>query len=190
MPALQFYRYLLCCRPDTQLYPRFQAVMQAAGQQVPLEWLHLTLCVIAQAAERDRFLLPRVETVLAGQSLYSFPVNLSRVVIGSHGATARTYGRQNEIQDFYSGLVQLLALAGIEPLYRKSGFHPHVTLGHEACAFALFKIAIEWFPTELLLIESEVGLSRHNVLGRWLLLPPRQPLLPFDAAAAACRLAG
>jgi hypothetical protein len=86
-------------------------------------------------------------------------------------------------------LVRLLEACGIEPLHRKSGLHPHVTLGYRACEAELLKIALQCFPAELLLIESEVGLSRHNVLGRWPLLPPRQPLLPFDVTPPALRRA-
>jgi hypothetical protein len=102
------------------------------------------------------------------------------VKAGRHGAYARSFGRQDEIQDFYRMLIGLLGRCGIEPLHRKSGLHPHVTLSHLECQIELLRIAIQWFPAELLLIESEVGLGNHNVLARWPLLPPRQSLLPFD----------
>jgi 2'-5' RNA ligase len=60
------------------------------------------------------------------------------------------------------------------------GFHPHLTIGHDRCAFEPFLILHEWVPDELLLIESGVGNGVHNILGRWPLLPARQGLLPFD----------
>jgi len=179
MRILQGYRYFLGIRPEPQWYPLFQQIGAAIGQPIRLDLLHLTLCVIAQVAERDPFILRRVQAALGGRRLHSFPVNLSRVVAGPHGACARTFGRQDEIQDFYRGLVRLLRDCGIEPLHRKSGLHPHVTLGYASLPPELLKIAIRWFPAELLLIESEVGLTRHNVLGTWPLLPVRQPSLPF-----------
>lgn len=187
MKVLQGYRYFLGLRPDPQSYPFFQRIAATFGWPARLDLLHLTLCVIAEAAGRDHFILRRVQTALHGQQLHSFPVNLSRVVAGPHGACARTFGRQDEMQDFYRALVRFLRACGIEPLHRKSGLHPHITLGYASLPLDLLKIAIRWFPTELLLIESEVGLSRHNVLGRWSLLPPRQPALPFgeDLIAAA-----
>jgi hypothetical protein len=80
----------------------------------------------------------------------------------------------------YREIAACLAIRGIQPLHRKSGFHPHLTIGHDPCAFEPFLILQEWIPDELLLIESEVGNGVHNILGRWPLLPPRQRLLPFD----------
>lgn len=179
MPELRFHRYFLGCKPESYLYPAFRRIAADAGQQVRLDMLHFTLCVIAELSERDRFLLRRVQTALAARHLYSFPLNLSRVTGSSHRAEARTVGAQNEVQDFYRILVRLLKTVGIEPMHRKSGLRPHVTLGHAPCPFQLRRIGIEWFPAELLLIESEVGLSKHNVLGRWPLLPPRQGQFAF-----------
>lgn len=180
MGVLLGFRYFLGIRPDPRCYPQFQRICEALGLQVRLDLLHLTLCVVAQTAQRDHFVVRTAQRALRGAPLHSFPVNLSRVAAGPHGAFAHPFGRQDEIQDFYRVLVRLLRACGIEPLHRKSGLHPHVTLGYVACEVALLRIALRWFPTELLLIESEVGLTRHNVLHRWLLLPPRQPPLPFE----------
>jgi len=185
MRAAQFYRYFLGVRPHPRLYPAFRDLAEGVGQSAGLDRLHLTLCVIAECAERDAFMARRVERALEGQALHAFPVNLSRLVAGAQGAVARTSGRQDDIQDFYRRLVRLLAPCGIEPLYRKSGLHPHMTLGYAPCRPVLRGISLAWYPDELLLIESEYGLTRHNVLGRWALLPPRQPLLPFGQPIAA-----
>jgi RNA 2',3'-cyclic 3'-phosphodiesterase len=184
----QLYRYFLGFRPDLNLSRLLAAVGRQAGQRVRPQLLHLTLCVIAEARERDHFLLPRVRSALAGCSLSSFQIRLGRVHGGANGAMVNSLGRQEEIQNFYRALICLLAARGIAPLHRKSGLRPHVTLGHERCRFDPYKAAFEWFPTELLLIESEVGLSRHNVLGRWPLLPPSQGSLPFPPPIS-CRAA-
>jgi hypothetical protein len=176
-----FYRYFLGFRPCLDLCSRLALVGARAGQLVSLELLHLTLCVISEKRERDHFLLARVRSALAGKSLSSFPVHLGKVSGGPKGAMLNGLGCQHDIQDFYNFLISLLAKRAIAPLYRKSGLRAHVTLGHEPCLFKQFKAPIEWFPAELLLIESEVGLGRHNVVGRWPLLTPRQRSLPFDA---------
>jgi 2'-5' RNA ligase len=185
MRAARFYRYFLGIRPHPRLHPVFRELAGAVNQSVRLDRLHLTLCVIAECATREWFLARRLERAFDGQALHAFPVHLSRLVAGAHGAVARTSGRQDEIQDFYRRLVRLLAPCGIEPLYRKSGLHPHMTLGYDACPPTLLTIPLEWYPDELLLIESEYGLTRHNAIGRWPLLPPRQPLLPFGQPIAA-----
>ena len=185
MPELQFYRYFLGFRPDASARRLLAAAGKKAGQagkRVPDDLLHLTLCVVREAGgrERDRFVLRRVEAALAGHTLAAMPIPLGRVIGGRHGALARTIGRQDAIQGFYGALARLLRARGIEPLHRKSGLHPHVTLGHDPCDFPPLRVEIEWVPRELLLIESEVGLGKHNMLRRWPLLAPAQGLLPFD----------
>jgi 2'-5' RNA ligase len=197
---LQFYRYFLCFRPDAPARQLLAAAGKKAGQhrrQLPKELLHFTLCVVheTKTEERDHFVLRRIEAALEGHALASMPIPLGRVIGGRHGALVRTIGRQDAIQDFYSALVRLLRARGIEPLHRKSGLRPHVTLGHDRCDFVPFMIEVEWVPGELLLIESEVGLGKHNVLGRWSLRAPAQGWLPFDEGpfpllAAGWRLAG
>jgi RNA 2',3'-cyclic 3'-phosphodiesterase len=186
---VDFYRYFLGFRTDPRLSRTLAAIGAGAGQRVRPGLLHLTLCVIAEVEARDRFLLSRVGAALAGQALHAVRIALGRVVGGPGGAAVRTIGRQDDLQDFYGALVRWLAGRGLAPLHRRSGLHPHVTLGHDPCRFESFNIAIEWLAGDLLLIESEVGRSRHNVLGRWPLLPPRQGLLPFDPPGAACRRA-
>jgi 2'-5' RNA ligase len=189
MEHLRFYRYFLGLRPDPRWFPLFQWIGEVLGLRIRLDLLHLTLCVVGETAKRDRFVRRRINSALDGQQLHSFAVNLSRVQAGPRGAYARSVGRQDEIQDFFRLLINLLRLRGIEPLHRKSGLHPHVTLGHRRCDTELLKIALQWFPAELLLIESEVGLTRHNVLGSWPLLSPRQPPLPLDSPTPSVRCA-
>lgn len=176
-----FYRYFVGCRPGPELRRLLGAIGGEVGQQVRLDLLHLTLCVIAEATERDRFLLSRVRAAFAGQVLSSFQVRLGRVRSGRHGATIGGLGRQNEIQDFYTRLTRMLATRSIAPLHRQSGLKAHITLGYDPCRIDSVKRPIEWFPDELLLIESEVGMTRHNVMGHWPLLPPSQGSLPFTA---------
>jgi len=184
MDASPNFRYFLGIRVDPRWFPQLQRICDALGLPSRLDLAHLTFCVVAETAERDRFVARRVRRALRDAELHSFPVNLSRVRAGPRGAAACTLGRQAELQDFYRTLVRLLRACGIEPLHRKSGLRPHVTLGHRACLVLLLTIAIRWFPAELLLIESEIGRTKHNVLERWPLLPPRQPPLPFDDVCA------
>lgn len=185
-----FYRYFLGFRPDHTLRRYIAAVARKAGQRFQPELSHLTLCVIEEAAVRDLFLHRRVDAALASRALHSFCIFLGRVQGNDHGAAVRTIGSQDGIQDFYQMLVRLLAVRGISPLYRKSGLHPHLTLGYAASRFDPFKIAVEWFPNELLLIESEVGNGKHQVIGRWPLLPSPQGSLPFEMPVQGWRLAG
>ena len=178
-----FYRYFFAFRPDFALRCWLASLADAAGQcekRIKEEYFHLTLCVIDELEHRDRFIASRVHSALAGHSLASCPFWLGRLRGGPNGATVHAMGRQWEIQHFYRALLARLARRDMLPLHRKSGLHPHVTLGHDPCAFDSFNLPREWIPDELLLIESEVGNGVHTVLARWPLLPPRQGVFAFD----------
>ncbi len=178
-----FYRYFLASRPGLALRAELAALREAAGQVeslVAAELLHLTWCVLAEPDERDRFIAPRVGAALSGLLLASGPLWLGRVRGGPNGAAVYARGRKPGIMALYRQIAAALTARDLSPLHRKSGFHPHVTLGHDPCAFDPFLILREWIPDELLLIESEVGNGVHTILGRWPLLPPRQGVLPFD----------
>ena len=183
MPKPDFYRYLLASRPDLTPRTELVSLRVATGQfksVIGADLLHLTWCVVAQTPERDRFILPRVEAALRDQIFCSGPLWLGRLQGGEGGAAVYSRGRKPEIMALYRKIVACLATRGIQPLYRKSGLKPHLTIGHDPCAFEPFMILHEWVPDELLLIESEVGNGIHNILARWSLLPPRQGMLPFD----------
>lgn len=186
MPTPDFYRYFLAFRPDPILRCWFASLAEFAGQsakRIKAEYFHLTLCVIAELAQRDLFIASRVESALAGRELWSCPFWLGRLQGGPEGAAVNAMVRQYEIQDFYRMLVACLGERDILPLHRKSGLHPHVTLGRDPCSFDPLTLPREWIPDELLLIESEVGLGVHNVLARWPLLRPRQSVFAFGDAA-------
>lgn len=178
-----FYRYFLAFRPDPLLrfeLARLCDVVGQFGRRVTVEYLHLTLCVIAEFAYRDSFIARRADAALANHPLSSCKIRLGTVSGGPNGAAIFGLGPQDEIQDFYRLLLWLLARQRISPLHRKSGLRPHITLGYDPSTFQQFRFLREWVPGELVLIESEVGRGIHNVLHRWPLDPPPQGLLPFD----------
>lgn len=188
MRGADFYRYFFGFRPGPDLGAWLDRLRDQAGQVARIvrsAHFHLTLCVIAELAARDRFLVARAGAALAGHGLRACPFSLGLVRGGDGGAAVHAVGRQDELQDFYRLLLYRLALRGIQPQHRKSGLRPHVTLGYDPCAFDPFTVPREWIPDELLLIESEVGAGIHNVLARWPLPPPRQGLLPLDVTSGA-----
>jgi 2'-5' RNA ligase len=184
------YRNFLAFVPDPVLRCELDGLCGAAGQidkRVKSEHLHLTLCVISEFTHRDRFIARRVDAAFAHGLPPSCCIRLGKVSGGPTGAAIYTLGRQYEIQDFYRSLLRLLAQQQISPLHRKSGLHPHVTLGYDPSTFEKFKILWEWVPGELVLIESEVGRGVHNVLRRWPLDPPAQYELPFETGLPLLR---
>ena len=187
MPTDIRYRYFLGSRPDPGLLCALAPLCEVAGQRrrhIRAEHLHLTWFVIAELHERDPFILGRVEGALAAGALTSGSMWLGRVRGGAKGATLYSRGHKPEILRLYGDLASRLTARGLPPLHRKSGFDPHLTLGYDPCAFDPFLVLHEWIPDALLLIESEVGKTIHNVLGRWPLLAPRQGVLPLEPRPA------
>lgn len=179
------YRYFLAFLPSNDLRAWLDSLADLAGQarrRVRTGRFHLTLCVIAEPICRDRFIASRADSALAGFPLASCPFWLGRLCGRPGGAAVHASGRQSEIQSFYRTLLILLADRDILPLHRKSGLHPHATLGYDPCRLDLRVPPRQWIPDALVLIESEVGRGIHNLLAQWPLLVPRQGSFVFGAA--------
>ncbi len=181
-----FYRYFLCFRPGSDVRRWLASVAEAAGQfqrRIRPEYLHLTLCVLAERPGRDRFIASRVDAALERHRLSASPIRFGRVRGGRVGAAVYTTGRQHELQAFRRALLRHLAELGLVPIH--DGWRPHVTLGYDPCRLDPFVDSREWTPCEILLIESEVGNTVHRVLGRWPLMDPPQGRLPFGESPAS-----
>lgn len=140
---------------------------------------HLTLCTIAETMAPHPFLRQHVAKAFEAGLPAASPIRLGRIIARERGAELVTAGSAAEIRELYAAIVALLAPHGIEPLHRRSGLRPHVTLGYGRCAFDAVPLAWTWIPGELALIESHVGHSRHRVLQSWTLAPPAQGMFDF-----------
>lgn len=140
---------------------------------------HLTLCTIAETQVQQPFLRQRVASAFASGLPAASPIPFGRIVSRGMGAELTTIGSIANIRHLYDGIIALLATQGIEPLHRKSGLRPHITLGYGACDFETVSTSWRWTPRELTLIESHVGHRRHHVLQSWSLLPPAQSSFAF-----------
>ena len=140
---------------------------------------HLTLCTIAETAEPQPFLWQRVTAAFASGLPAASHIPFGRIMSREMGAELTTVGSIGGVRHLYDGIVALLSAQGIDPMHRKSGLRPHITLGYGACAFDPVPMAWRWTPRELVLIESHVGHRRHRVLQSWSLLPPAQGAFAF-----------
>ena len=175
------YLYFLAFLPEPELRAWLAALKEPTGQfgrGVADGRLHLTVCVLAQTEERAPFIAPRVEAALSGAALASAPLRFGRVRGGKTGAALHTRGGKHEYHALQAAIFARLAARELTLLYDKK--HPHITLGHQPCRFEPFKVVREWVPQQLVLIESEVGATRHNLLGSWPLLAPVQGSFPFE----------
>lgn len=178
MRSPSFYRYFLGFQPDatTLRHVRNISDVLALGSATVAEArLHLTLFVLAEIREPSTDIAERIDAVLWPATLTAALIKLGKATSGANGAYVKSIGRRSEIQHLYQQLTMLLAPVGIDPLHRKSGLNPHITLSYQRdLPVAHIMHPFEWVPQELLLIESCVGIGVHNVIARWPLLPPKQ----------------
>src|SRR3546814_10256109 len=64
-----------------------------------------------------------------------FRSRLGRIHARNKGAEVVTRGLRSEVCAFYDAVAARLRRRGIEPLHRRAGLRPHVTLGYDPCAF-------------------------------------------------------
>lgn len=77
------------------------------------------------------------------------------------------------LQAFRRSLWDRLIRAGVKPLSRIE-FNPHVTLLYDPASIAEHPVEpVRWTVDELVLIHSELGRTKYNVLGRWPLIAGR-----------------
>ena len=142
---------------------------------------HLTLCTIAETIEPQPFLRGQVGKAFSADLPAASPIPFGRIVSRGAGAELVTTGSMGAIRRTYEAIVARLAAQGIEPMHRKSGLRPHITLGYGECEFDPVPIAWNWAPQNLVLIESHIGHRRHRVLQSWTLAPPAQSSFAFMA---------
>lgn len=142
---------------------------------------HLTLCTIAETQAQQPFLRQRVASAFASGLPAASPIPFGRIMSRGMGAELTTIGSVADIRHLYDGIITLLETQAIEPLHRKSGLRPHITLGYGTCDFEAVSTAWRWTPRDLVLIESHNGHRRHRVLQSWTLEPPAQGSFGFMA---------
>lgn len=142
---------------------------------------HLTLCTIAETLEPQPFLRGQVAKAFDAGLPAASPIPFGRIVSREAGAELITAGSLGAIRQTYDAIVARLATQGIEPVQRKSGLRPHITLGYGTCEFDPVPLTWSWTPRDLVLIESHIGHRRHRVLQSWTLEPPAQGSFDFMA---------
>jgi hypothetical protein len=147
------------------------------------QFYHLTLCTIAETLEPQRFLRGQVAKALGADLPAACPIPFGRIVSREgDGAELVTTGWVGAIRQAYDAIAARLAAHGIDPMHRKSGLRPHITLGYgENDGFDPVPVAWTWAPRDLVLIESHIGHRRHRVLQSWTLAPPAQASFDFMA---------
>lgn len=141
----------------------------AARDALPPERLHLTMFILDDRVE----LAPTLVDALLGmgEAVRAAPIAVTLdVASGSERSIAlRPAHRNAGLTALYRQLVGLARKAGVaeRESYR---FGAHMTLGYRrGSSFTQAIAPIGWEADELMLIDSHVGRTRHEVLGRWAL---------------------
>lgn len=152
------------------------AERMALGSAVAAERLHLTLFILDDLAAVRPALSEVLRDIGAAVRVAPFTVMLDRLVVTGQSAALRPHGRHAELNDLYDHIAQGCRAAGVAAR-EDHRFSPHVTLGYHPRALRSESIApVGWEASELVLIDSHVHRTRHELLGRWPLAgePPRQ----------------
>jgi len=142
------------------------------GAMVAAERLHITMFIFD---DREDMPAPfKAALTGIGDAIAAAPIGIvfDRLSIGNHAIVLRPSRRIAALDALYRQLGDHCRAAGIA---EREGytFSPHMTLSYRGGAPASRAVTpVTWTARELVLIDSHIGKTRHEVLGRW----------PLDAA--------
>jgi len=183
MTTLLCHRLFLAFRPPLALVAaigRWRDVTGAGTAVVADDRLHMTALMLGNFQHTPTDLIARIADVLSRSMLCRCRIVLD-MLVGGPGTTLLVPSEPlRGMEAVQARLAALVAHAGIAPApwWR---FSPHMTLHYDSGERGQQPIdPISWTATELVLIESLVGQSRHLTRGRWRLID-RQPIECTDA---------
>lgn len=170
MPALLAHRYFFALLPDPISRARIHAWAERKlgpeGIQGP-DRLHLTLAITPDFAAPQ----PRLADALAraGERANgtSFDLLLDKLSIGARSVAVRPAHIQLPLRSLQARIVRAMHANGGNI---RSGwtFSPHLTLAYRTSRPSTQPVKDRgWRVHEFVLIHSLVGLTRHELLGRW-----------------------
>ncbi|MGK6318566.1 2'-5' RNA ligase family protein [Sphingomonas sp. DT-204] len=168
------YRPFFAIKPADEALPPIAGMRRTYcddGTPVRSEHAHITLEIFDDHPRRPDELIAELVAIGNAVGASAFPLSLDRVV-GTVRSVALRPGRRS------TGLVLLQRAIHAEVERAGLGvrkgwsFSPHLTLGYrEGEAFARSVVPITWQVDEFVLIHSHVGATRHEIVGRWRLMP-------------------
>jgi 2'-5' RNA ligase len=182
MGALLAHRYFFALLPDPVARARIHAwaerTLGPEGLQAA-DRLHVTLAITADFATPPPGL---AETLLrAGERVRAAPFDLvlDRQSTGGRSVALRPAHSHASLRELQARIARAMANEGIatRPGWK---FNPHVTLAYRESRPETRPVKNRgWRVNEFVLIHSLVGLTRHEVLGRWRLEHQPDAQLPL-----------
>lgn len=168
------------CAPDA--HRLFFALMPPSNLLDELAWLrdltthgkaeagdrlHVTMFLFDHAPKFQSAVAIRIGEILAGQALPACRLVFEQLVRGSASTLLLPNERLNGVLRLQNRLATLLCSADLHPAnYWR--LNPHLTLRRgKAVGETLAIDAVSWTANEIVLLDSLIGLSRYDVIGRW-----------------------
>ena len=177
-PAPLAYRYFFALLPDAVTARRIHAFAErtfgARGLMRP-DRLHVTLAITPDFDEPDLDLTTALLRAGAAVAAAPFDLTLDRLSGGQRTVALRPEHSLSPLRALQAGIARAMAEQGaaMRPDWR---FNPHLTLVYRDGDNVSQAIeGFSWAVQEFVLIESLVGLTRHEVLGRWPLRAAADP---------------
>lgn len=176
-PGRVVHRFFFALKPPPQLARQWSNAadwFDRAGAPVGADRLHLTVFILPDLADVPSGLPDRLGAAGAAVSAPPVDVTLDYVSGGNRSVALRPRHRHAGLAALHAAIARICRDHAI-PERPDYAFNPHVTLGYrDGAPFGQRIAPTGWTATDFVLIHSHVGLTRHDVIGRWPLVP-REP---------------
>ncbi|UIJ45667.1 2'-5' RNA ligase family protein [Sphingomonas cannabina] len=168
------YRPFFAIKPaDEVLAPIAGMRRTYCGEGTPVrsEHAHITLEIFDDHPRRPDELIAELVAIGNAVEAAAFELMLDRVVGTVRSVALRPGRRSTGLALLQRAIHAEVDRAGLKAREGWS-FSPHLTLGYrEGEAFSRAVAPVAWQVDEFVLIHSHVGATRHEIVGRWRLMP-------------------
>jgi len=175
------YRYFFALLPDEITGRRVRAFSEAQFGEKGLmraDRLHVTLAITADFDAHFPALIEALRRAGETVAAEPFTLVLDQLSRGRDTAALRPAHSLPPLRALQSAIARAMNEQGV-PMRPQWRFNPHVTLIYRKGQPVVRPVPdLGWPVREFVLIESVVGLTRHNLLGRWTLSAPQPSLFP------------
>jgi 2'-5' RNA ligase len=178
--SIVLHRYFFALLPPPTLARRIAhaaAPWFTSGTQVRADRLHITMSILPDFPEVPRGLEGTLRDVGGKVASAPIAVTLDRVSAGTRSIALRPSRRIAALDALHRQIGAHSRALGV-PLRPGYAFNAHMTLGYrDGAPFSRTVAPFAWTATELVLIHSHVGQTKHEVVARWPLADEPDPQL-------------
>lgn len=179
--TIPLHRFLFAARTPASVAAQIEreSFRWGGGRRVRADLYHITLAILDDYSVVPAGLPERLIEAGASISVEPFPLLLDRIVGSNRSVALRPNYVPGPLKQLRNAIVEAMDVRGIKQRegYR---FSPHLTLGYRDGRPSNEMIdGFGWVVDEFVLIDSHVGHTHHEVLGRWKLRGPAETQYPL-----------